>query len=38
MDDHLKTIFIKEEYKAPLESINKEHYLNDLADELDELL
>lgn len=38
MDDHLKKQFIKEEYKNTLEAINKEHYLLDLKNEMDELM
>ena len=38
MDQHLSKIIIREEYKNTLEMINREHYLADLKEELDELL
>ncbi len=38
MDSHLSKIVIQEEYKNTLEMINREHYLADLKEELDELL
>ena len=38
MDPHLSKIVIQEEYKNTLEAINKDHYLADLREELDELM
>ena len=38
MDPHLNKIVVQEEYKNTLEAINKDHYLADLREELDELL
>lgn len=38
MDPHLSKIVIQEDYKNTLEAINKEHYLAELREELDELL
>ena len=35
---HLKQILIKQDYQNTLKAINKQHYLNDLKNELDELM